>query len=70
MSKLWTSFHGKRKTYASSFYHNLRGRGADEAKEKTKSKEKKDSTHLTPQQLEACKIKSKFYKIHTRRSIL
>ena len=62
MSKLWSTFHGKRKTYASAFYQNISG---VEVVRRNVAKTG-NSTDLTAKQIEACAIKSKFVNFATR----
>ena len=62
MSKLWNTFHGKRKTYASAFYHNISG----DYVESRNNPKKGNSTDLTSLQIEACGIKSTFVNFATR----
>ena len=62
MSKLWSTFHGKHKTYASAFYQNISG---VEVVRRNVPK-KKNSTDLTAKQIEACAINSKFVNFATR----
>ena len=62
MSKLWSTFHGKRKTYASAFYQNISGVEVV----RRNAPKNGNSTDLTAKQIEACAIKSTFVVFVTR----